>query len=312
VRNLLVTLLLGMISSASVAQSPTQPTPDPSREMTSAAIPGVIAAGTKIQFLRAGFNGTEGVISMPDGSVLFCELNANRIIHIDLTGNFSTYLEDANRSTGLGYDPKGRLIAAQSRDPKIGIIAPQRKTLADSFAGEPLVRPNDLVIDRKGGIYFSDPVPNPQAQFRDPPPGRKPLLFYITPNGKVTKVTEEVTQPNGVQLSTNEKTLYAVDGDRIVAFDVQRDGAVKNLRKFVDVAGGDGLVIDNDDRLYIATEQGVQVVSPKGRILGLIPTPVRMQSIGFAGVDRKTLYAVGKGAVYRIQLLARGIKGRAK
>ena len=272
----------------------------------------MITPGTPTQFLRAGFNGTEGVISMRDGSVLFCELNANRIIHIDLAGNFSTYLENANRTTGLGFDPRGRLIGAQSRDPRIGVLAPEPLTLADSFAGQPLVRPNDLVIDRLGGIYFSDPIPTPQSQFRDPPPGRKPLLFYLTAQGRLTQATDAVAQPNGVQLSTNQKILYATDGERIVAFDVLPDGSLKNMRKFADVAGGDGLAVDNNDRLYVATEQGVQVVSPKGQVLGLIPAPVRIQSIGFAGVDRKTLYAVGRGAVYRISLLARGIQGRAK
>jgi gluconolactonase len=312
----LLIMLPAVLSEAVLAQSastaPTAPVADPTRVMTASGIPGVIASGTRTELLRAGFDGTEGVISMPDGSVLFCELNVNKIIHIDLAGNFSTYLEDANRSIGLGFDHKGRLIATQSRDPKVGVLAPTRLTLADSFDGQPLVRPNDLVIDRKGGIYFSDPLPTPQTQFRDPPPGRKPLLFYITPKGKVTKLTEEVTQPNGVQLSTNEKILYAVDGDRIVAFDVQPDGSVKNLRPFVDVAGGDGLAVDSQDRLYIATPQGVQVVSPTGQILGLIPAPVRLQSIGFAGADRKTLYAVGRGAVYRIPLMVPGVKGRAK
>jgi gluconolactonase len=115
-----------------------------------------------------------------------------------------------------------------------------------------------------------------------------------------------------VRLSTNEKILYAVDGDRIVAFDVQPDGTVKNLRSFAEVAGGDGLAVDSEDRLYIATEQGVQVVSATGNLLGLIPAPVRIQSVAFAGVGRKTLYAVGRGAVYRISLLAQGVKGRAK
>src|SRR5438067_2314469 len=139
------------------------------------------------QFLRAGFDGTEGIISMPDGSVLFCEQNANKIIHIGLDGRFSTYLEDSNRTIGLGYDRKGRLIAAQSREPRVGVLMPARTTLADSFDGQPLVRPNDLVIDRKGGIYFTDPIPNPGTGFREPPPGRKPLLFYITPRGSVIK-----------------------------------------------------------------------------------------------------------------------------
>ena len=249
---------------------------------------------------------------MRDGSVLFCEFNLNRIVRIDLAGHFATYLEDANRSIGLGFDRKGRLIAAQSRDPRLGVLAPQRLTLADSFEGQPLVRPNDLVIDRKGGVYFSDPLPPRQLQFREPPPGRKPLLFYITPQGKLTKLTDEVSRPNGVQLSPDEKTLYAVDGDRIVAFDVQSDGAVRNPREFAQVAGGDGLAVDSEGRLYVAAAQGIRVVSPTGHVLGSIPTPVRIQSIAFAGVDRRSLYAVGQGCVYRIALRAAGVKGRAK
>ena len=107
-------------------------------------------------------------------------------------------------------------------------------------------------------------------------------------------------------------TLYAVDADRIVAFDVQPDGSVKNLRNFVAVAGGDGLAVDSADRLYIATAEGIEVVSPSGHLLGLIPAPVRIQSIAFAGVDRTTLYAVGQGAIFRIPLLVRGVEGRAK
>jgi len=248
---------------------------------------------------------------MPDGSILFCEFDLNRIVHIDPAGNFSTYLENTNRAIGLGYDPKGRLVATQSREPRVGILLPTRTTLADSFEGQPLVRPNDLVIDRRGGIYFTDPIPNPQVQFREPPPGRKPLLFYITPDGRLTKLTEAVSQPNGVQLSTDEKTLYAVNGDHILAFDVKPDGTVENPREFVEVTG-DGLAVDSEDRLYVATRHGIQVVSATGQLLGLIPTPGRVQSMAFGGVDKKSLYAVGGGAVYRISMLAQGVSSRAK
>jgi gluconolactonase len=270
-----------------------------------------MAAGTEVRLLRSGLKGTEGVVSMRDGSVLFCEFNANRIVHVDLAGNFSTYLEDSNRPIGLGYGAGGRLVAAESLVPRIEALTPVRKTLADSFAGQPLVRPNDVVVDSKGGIYFTDPIPDPKIQFRQPPPGRKPLLFYITPDGRVMKLTEAVARPNGVELSGDGKTLYAVDGDHIVAFDVQPDGTVKNPRRFVDVTG-DGLALDSKDRLYVATERGIEVVSPTGHPLGLIPTPTRIQSITFGGADRKTLYAVGGGAVYRIPLLVRGVRGRAK
>ncbi|HVY80486.1 MAG TPA: SMP-30/gluconolactonase/LRE family protein [Steroidobacteraceae bacterium] len=289
------------------------PTPSTATEWSAAVapIPGVVAAGAKLQLVGEGFKGTEGLIGMSDGSVLFCEIDTNRIIHLDLAGNASIYLEDSNRAIGLAYDARGRLIAAQSREPRIGVLAPTRLTLADSFAGQPLVRPNDLVVDQKGGLYFSDPIPSPQLQFRDPPPGRKPLLFYIRPDGTLTQLTDVIARPNGVQLSTDEKTLYAVDGDQIVAFDVQADGSVKNPRKFAD-ATGDGLAVDSANRLYVATEAGVRVLSPKGRSLGLIPTPVRIQSVAFAGADRKTLYAAGRGKVFRISLLARGIASRAK
>lgn len=303
----------GIVLGQAQGQNPAQP-PEPAlKEVTAPDIPGVIKGGTKVTLLRDGFNGTEGVISMPDGSVLFTEQDANKIIRVDKNDNISTYLENTNRTIGLAYDHKGRLIGTQSRDPMVGVLAPTRQVLADKFEGQPLVRPNDLVIDKKGGIYFSDPIPNPQAAFREPPPGRKPLLFYIKPNGQLTKLTEEVTAPNGVQLSPDEKTLYATNGQRIMAFDVQPDGSVTNGRTFV-MSGGDGLAIDNAGRLYAAVGavRGIRVFSPQGQDLGTIPAGAPPQSVGFAGPDKKTLYIVGRGALYKTQVLTEGFKSRGK
>ncbi len=316
-KSVFVIVLCLFISGVVLGQTPGQtpaPPPEPAlKEATAPDIPGVIKGGTKVVLLRDGFNGTEGVIAMPDGSVLFTEQDANRIIKVDKNDNISTYLENTNRTVGLAYDHKGRLIGTESRDPMVGVLAPTRQVLADKFEGQPLVRPNDLVIDKKGGIYFSDPIPNPQAAFRAPPPGRKPLLFYITPSGQLTKLTEEVTAPNGVQLSPDEKTLYATNGQRIMAFDVQPDGSVKNGRTFV-MSGGDGLAIDNAGRLYaaVAGVRGIRVFSPQGQDLGTIPAGVPPQSVGFAGPDKKTLYIVGRGALYKTRVLTEGIKSRAK
>jgi len=316
-KSVFVIVLCLFISGVVLGQTPGQtpaPPPEPAlKEATAPDIPGVIKGGTKVVLLRDGFNGTEGVIAMPDGSVLFTEQDANRIIKVDKNDNISTYLENTNRTVGLAYDHKGRLIGTESRDPMVGVLAPTRQVLADKFEGQPLVRPNDLVIDKKGGIYFSDPIPNPQAAFRAPPPGRKPLLFYIKPDGQLTKLTEEVTAPNGVQLSPDEKTLYATNGQRIMAFDVQPDGSVKNGRTFV-MSGGDGLAIDSAGRLYsaVAGVRGIRVFSPQGQDLGTIPVGVPPQSVGFAGPDKKTLYIVGRGALYKTQVLTAGIKSRAK
>ena len=292
-------------------------------DTTAPDIPGVVAGGTKVQLIRDLFQSTEGPIAMADGSLLFTEQDAGdgKLIKIDKDGNISTYLENTNRTIGLAYDPKGRLIGTQSREPRVGVLAPARSVLADKFGGQPLVFPNDLVIDKKGGIYFTDQV---NSRFRPPPPGRKPLLFYIKPDGQLIKLTEEVGSPNGVMLSPDEKILYVTNGPMIVAFDVQPDGTVLNFRNFatlvglprdekgVVTGGADGVAIDAAGRFYAATGAGIQVFSPLGQHLGTIPIPLPPQAVAFAGPDKKTLYVVGRGAVYRIPMLAQGFKGRAK
>lgn len=289
------------------------PAADPAREVMAPDIPGVVAGGTKVQFVAAGFKGTEAVVGMSDGSVLFTEYEANKILKIDEAGKISTFVEDTQRAVGLGYDPQGRLIAVQQFGARVSVLYPTRTVLADSFEGQPLTRTNDLVVDSKGGIYFTDPIPGPPRPvgMREPPAGRVPLVLYIKPDGNVMRVTDYATSPNGIQLSPDEKTLYVADGPRIVAFDVEPGGGVKNPRTFVD-SGGDGLAVDNTGRLYAATADGVRVISPQGRVLGTIPTPLGLQSVGFAGRDKKTMYAVGRGAVYKISMLAEGIRSRAK
>jgi gluconolactonase len=317
---LMVWCLLGSAPASSQAPPAIVKSPP---DTTAPDIPGVVAGGTKVQLIRDLFQSTEGPIAMADGSLLFTEQDAGdgKLIKIDNEGNISTYLENTNRTIGLAYDPKGRLIGTQSREPRVGVLAPTRSVLADQFGGQPLVFPNDLVADKKGGVYFTDQV---NSRFRPPPPGRKPLLFYIRPDGQIIKLTEEVTSPNGVMLSPDEKTLYATNGSVIVAFDVQPDGTVRNFRTFatlvglprneagVVTGGADGVAIDAAGRFYAATGVGVQVFSLQGQHLGTIPVPLPPQAIAFAGPDKKTLYVVGRGAVYKVRMLAQGFLGRAK
>jgi gluconolactonase len=322
---MLMTLLVTAGSMAAIAQAPAgaqrgQPaTPKPALpEVVATDIPGVIKGGTKVVLLRAGFQATEGVIALQDGSgsVLFTEQDADRIIKVDPNDAITTYLENTNRTTGLTYDPKGRLVGAQSRDPKVGVLAPEPRTvLADSFGGQPLVRPNDVIADSKGGFYFSDPLGSAAMRLREPPPGRTALLLYITPGGKVVKPTEDTLNPNGIQLTEDQRTLYVTNGQTIRAYDVQPDGMLTNGRVFAQT-GGDGLAIDTEGRLYAASAgaRGVRVIDRTGQIIGLIPSGSPPQSVGFAGRNKRTLYIVGQGALYKVQgdMLSQGILSRAK
>ena len=126
---------------------------EPSIETRTPQIPGVVAADAVVEIIGYGFSGTEGPVALPDGSLIFTEPRANRITRIDNRGNVSTFLENTNVSNALGFDPEGRLISVQrgAGQTRVGILYPEgsEQVLADSFRGEPFVRPNDLVVSRQ-------------------------------------------------------------------------------------------------------------------------------------------------------------------
>ena len=158
-------------------------------------------------------------------------------------------------------------------------------------------------------------------------PGQPPLVYYIPPGGQAVKAGEGIDQPNGIQLSRDEKTLFVNNtrGEYLIAFDIQADGTLTNKRNFAKyegttkgdngfASGADGLAVDSEGRVYVAinTTGGVQVFSPQGQHLGTIPTSLGAQNIAFAGADKKTLYIVGRGAAFKVQMLSQGYQGRAK
>src|SRR5687768_2030830 len=130
--------------------------PPVAAETVATEIPGVIAAGTKVEVIKSGFTSTEGPIGLPDGSLIFTETQANRITRIDANNQTSTFLENTNGANGLAFDGKGRLIAVQTTPGKtsIGVLYPkgQEATLSDNFDGKPYGRPNDLIVSRTGGV----------------------------------------------------------------------------------------------------------------------------------------------------------------
>ena len=304
--------------------------PPVAAETVATEIPGVIAAGTKIEVIKSGFTGTEGPIGLPDGSLIFTETQANRITRIDANNQTSTFLENTNGANGLAFDAKGRLISVQTTPGKtlIGVLYPkgQEATLSDNFDGKPFGRPNDLVVGKNGGVYFSEPGPNATPGQPPPAPPLSPAVYYIPPGGKAIRIAEGIARPNGIMLSADEKTLYVNDtnGEYILAFDVKADGSVGNRRNFAKYptvnktpagtfnSGADGFALDNAGRLYVVSIGGVHVFSPKGDLLGTIPLSLQGQNIAFAGPDKKTLYIVGRGSAFKVRLLAEGFKGRAK
>ena len=169
----------------------------PPTDTETPAIAGVVAAGTKVTVIKSGFQGTEGPIGMPDGSLIFTETQANRITRIAADGTTSTFLENTNGSNGLAWDAKGRLISVQTTpgQTKIGVIYPKGReaTLSDNFDGKPFGRPNDLVVSSKGGIYFTEPGPNArQARRRRRRRRSRRRSTTLPPGGKAVKVADGI------------------------------------------------------------------------------------------------------------------------
>ena len=304
----MTTIVTGM---SFLSQTATETAEAPTETVTP-HIPGVVAGGTRVQVIKYGFEGSEGPVAHPDGSLLFTETRASRITRVDSNGTVSTFLENTNESNGLGFDPEGRLVSVQRapRQMKVGVLHPRgsEKVLADRFEGQPFVRPNDLVVTTKGGVYFTD----------------APGIYYIPPGGNVIRVADGFRNPNGVQLSPDEKVLYANNefGEYLLAFDVAVDGTLRNRRDFARYRsirqsaegdnGADGLAVDAEGRVYVATSLGVEIFNPAGEYLGTITLSRAPQNLAFAGTDKKTLYVVGRGTVFKVQMLAQGFKGRAK
>ncbi len=301
-------------------------------QQSTAAINGVVAAGTPIELIKDGFSGTEGPIALPDGNFAFTETQANRITRIAPDGSISTLLENSNGSNGLAINPEGEVYAVQVKEPQVGIVYPAHsaRVLAARYEGAPFGRPNDIVLDRKGGVYFTDSGVNPPAPGTAPAPQpaekpAKPAVYHISNEGALTRLAADIERPNGIQLSPDEKILYVANtfGEYVLAYDILGDGKVGPRRNFAKLegfrktetgatSGADGLAVDAEGRVYVASTAGIQVFSNKGEALGVIALPKAPQNIAFAGPGKKTLYAVGRGAAYRIATLTQGFTGRAK
>jgi gluconolactonase len=211
------------------------------------------------------------------------------------------------------------------------------RVLADKYDGKSLDGPNDLIMDAKGGIYFSDP------QFTADPvknqPGR--TVYYLTPEGKVINLLEPnaFAMPNGVALSPDGKTLYInntydneewwnVDSDKdnfIWAYDVNDDGTIANGRKFAELflidqvlergarsSGADGMKVDVEGNLYVGTWAGIQIFDKEGKHVGIINTPDYPVSCAFGGEDMKTLYIAAVDKIYSIRTNIPGFVVSAK
>lgn len=271
---------------------------------------------------------TEGPTAAADGSVYFTDIITQRILKLGADGVLSVYRERSNAANGLLIDAQGRLIACEGAEfsrPGVVVTGIPRVTrtdlrtgvveiLADTFEGKPLVGPNDVTIDSKGRLYFTEL--NGAAVYRIDAPGTVARIL----------AAPDVQRPNGIQISPDDRTLYLVEangaegGARLIRrYDLQPDGTVRNMRVHYDFSPGrsaDGMSIDSQGNLYasagmnqlrgtaetLATKTGVYVISPQGTLLRFIPIAEDyITNNAFGGPDMRTLYVTAGKTLYKVR-----------
>lgn len=277
----------------------------------SAGIAGVVAAGTTVELVREGFQFAEGPVGTPDGGLYFTDIPASIMYRLHPSGGIDVFRDNTAEANGLAFDRAGNLLALEAEGKRIiridsrGAVA---VIAAQAAAGQAFLRPNDLIVDRRGGIYVTDP-------------GRigrkgKAFVYYVQPDGHVLLVSDDIRFPNGITLTLDEKTLLVADSrDNIVfALDIQSDGNAINKRPFAQLQGipegkfsfADGMALDSAGRLYVATLTGIQVFDAGGAYLGTIRVPRQPTNLAFSGPDKRTLYVTAREGLYRLIMLSQG------
>jgi len=279
------------------------PQPVKAGQSKNATLDALLIPGEDWQLVGEGYRFTEGTAVNARGEVFFNDVPARKTYKVGLDGKVSVFLADTRGGDGQIFGPDGRLYAAVPAEGKILAWDAEGKAtvIADGFRG------NDVVVAHNGNIY----VTNPGS-------GNEPSqVWLIKPNGEKKVVDAGLRFSNGIALSPDQTLLYVDDmrSHWVYSYQVQPDGSLQHKQKYNwlhvpdtgDDSQADGMRVDRDGRLYVATKMGIQVCDQTGRVNAIIPTPNgKISNLTFGGANFDVLYATCGDKVYRRKLKVKG------
>jgi gluconolactonase len=296
------------------------------------AIDTIVPANPKLWKLAEGFKFTEGPVWVPNGEyLLFSDPNSNTIYRWK-DGELGVYRSPSGYSgadiaeygqpgsNGLTLDAQGRLTIDEHGNHRVSRLEPDGSVtvLADAYQGKRFNSPNDLVYKADGAVYFTDPPFGLPKFFDDP---RKALPYsgvFRWKDGAVTLLSTELTGPNGIAFSPDEKYLYIGDWDDhrkvVMRYPVRADGTLDAGEVFHDFTAEpgedaiDGIKVDVEGNLYVSGPGGLWILSSDGKALGLVKAPRHPHNMTWGDADGKTLYLAAQDRVYRMRLKIPGIR----
>jgi gluconolactonase len=259
---------------------------------------------------------TEGPAVDAEGNLFFSDGANDRIMKFGADGKLSVFRQPCGRANGLTFDREGRLVMCQSSGPKGGRKVSRLEkdgsetVLADAFEGQPLNAPNDLCVDPKGRVFFSDP-----AGLGTDNTGTKSSVYRIDAPGKLVRIIDNLGKPNGIVLTPDGRTLYVSDrgSQKLHRYKVDDKGDVTAdgiVYEFAPDRGIDGMRLDERGNIWAAAGQdkttGLFVVSPEGKLLLHRAMPEFSTNLCFGGPDGKTIYFTATTSVYRLKAKVAG------
>ncbi len=271
----------------------------------------LIAKDAQIVQAGSGYSFTEGPAVAPDGKVYFTDQPSDRIYVWDEKKGISLWLEGTGRSNGMYFNSRGRLVSCADEKNQLGYFDENKKLIPmhEGFDGKHLNGPNDLWISPKGGVWFTDPY------YHRPwwPEGHKEIqevrgVYYLSPDGIITRVIDDFRTPNGIIGTPDGKILYVADiqADITWKYDIQPEGSLTNKTHFAP-KGSDGMTIDGEGNVYL-TSGKVWVYNPKGELIEEIEFPEAPANVCFGGKKRNILFVTARKGAYTLKMNVKGVQ----
>lgn len=270
----------------------------------------IIAENAKPKLISDQFKFTEGPAADKKGNIFFTDQPNDHIWKYSNDGELSLFLDKSGRSNGMYFDKNGNLLTAADEKNEIWSISPDKKitVLLDNYEGKQFNGPNDLWIDPKGGIYFTDPYYQRPYWVRKKPELDGQHVYYL-PKGatKPFIVDNNMVRPNGIVGSANGKVLYVADivAKKTYKYDIKKDGSLSNRQLFADM-GSDGMTLDNKGNLYLSGN-GVTVFNSQGEQIEHISVPGWTANVCFGGEKKNILFLTSNTSVYTLKMKVKGI-----
>jgi gluconolactonase len=303
IRSTVVTLTCSFVAAiSSVVKAQDPPGPPPS----------VLAPGAQVQKLAGDFIFTEGPTSDKAGNVYFVDQDNNRIMKYDVAGVLSTFMQPSGYANGMTFDGQGRLIAAADEKNEmwsIDVATKKATVLFNTFEGKLLNGPNDVwVHPTTGRIYFTDPYYPRKWWSRGPKENPEAVYVYSPETRALTRVIDEMVQPNGIIGTPDGRKLYVADirSRKTFVYDIKEDGVLGNKQPFVEF-GSDGMTLDSEGNVYLTTNRAVVVFDRTGRQIETIAVPEVPANLCFGGADMRTLFITARTGFYAVKTRVQGV-----